>query len=138
MDHIEETTVSLHLTLRIPRLTQQIIRYFKMYGWSPPWDVPFMDDCNIVVYNLGLHYHAHSKEMNGIHWSGPKYIDDFRAAITSLVDFVSSRKGVAVWRLVLFFLVCSSCTLHASHAYCVLPCVTFYCFTLDPCAASAL
>jgi len=28
-------------------------------------------------------------------------IDDFRAAITYLVDFVSSRKGVAVWRSVL-------------------------------------
>ena len=115
MDHIEETTVSLTLDSEDTPTYTTIILYFKMYGWSP-WDVPFMDDCNMVVYNLGLHYNARSEGMNGIHWYGPKYIDDFRAAITYLVDFVSSRKGVAVWRLVLFFFVCSSCTLHASRS----------------------
>jgi len=82
------------------------IRYFQMYGWSP-WVTPFMEDCNILSLNLGLHYNARSKDMEATHYhesqtdSGPrpKLIDDWKAGITYLVDFISSKKDrVAVWR----------------------------------------
>ena len=132
MDHIEETTVSLTYDSEDTPTYTTIIRYFQMYGWSP-WDVPFMEDCNIVVYNLGLHYNARSEGMNGIHWYSPKHVDDFRAAITYLVDFVSSNKGVAVWRLVstLFRL----CVLHYIHCMHMYSCIFS---TLDLCCLNTL
>ena len=80
------------------------VRYFKMYGWSP-WVTSFMDDCNVVVMNLGLHYRAHG-EMIGFRFGGPKYTDDVMAAMTYMADFASAttsagRDRIMVWRSVL-------------------------------------
>ncbi|KAL7552226.1 hypothetical protein ACHAWF_016996, partial [Thalassiosira exigua] len=73
------------------------IRYYKSYGW-PPWNAAFMEDCHVLVLNLGLHY-QHYGNMTGLRWGWPSYADDFRAALTYLVDFVSSKEGrIAVWR----------------------------------------
>ena len=60
-----------------------------------------MDDCNIVTYNLGLHYHVnqHGVVGPGLHWGSPKFGDDFKGAVTFLVDFAASKKNrIAVWR----------------------------------------
>ena len=107
MSEIKERSVSLSYmngdTLQTYSTT---IRYFQMYGWSP-WVAPFMEDCNILSLNLGLHYNARSKDMEATHYhesqidSGPRprLIDDFRAGISYLVDFISSKKNrIAVWR----------------------------------------
>ena len=33
------------------------IRYYLTYSWSP-WNTVFMEDCNILILNLGMHYDA--------------------------------------------------------------------------------
>lgn len=118
MQSIKETTVTLADAADGGAAHSATIRYFQTYGWSP-WNTMFMEDCNIIVYTLGLHYDARKDDMNGNHWYGPKYQDDFRAAVTFLVDFVASgRNRLAVWRLVVmcffpmrFSLSASSCFL---------------------------
>ena len=99
MNHIEETIVMLATDNSTTYTT--VIRYFQMYGWSP-WNVPFMEECTVLVLNLGLHYDAHKAGMKGTHWGSPigslKFEDDFHAAITYMVDFIVSHQGTAVWR----------------------------------------
>ena len=107
MSEIKERSVSLsYMNDNTKQTYSTTIRYFQMYGWSP-WVAPFMEDCNILSLNLGLHYNARSKDMEATHYhasqtdSGPrpKLLDDFKAGITHLVDFISSKKNrVAVWR----------------------------------------
>mmetsp|Transcript_30025 Transcript_30025/g.63668 ORF Transcript_30025/g.63668 Transcript_30025/m.63668 type:complete len:329 (+) Transcript_30025:255-1241(+) len=109
MNIIEETVVSLEYNNTDHNYAGQthtsVFRYFKTYGWSP-WNTVFMQDCNVVILNLGLHYDARNEGMLGTHWGRPKLMDDFRAAITYLVDFVASGENrTAVWRLV-FYLLC--------------------------------
>jgi hypothetical protein len=79
-------------------------RYFQMYGWSP-WVTSFMDDCDVVVMNLGLHYSSRG-DMRGTHFGSPKYRDDVMAAMTYMADFasdttMSGRDRIMVWRSVL-------------------------------------
>ena len=69
-----------------------IFRYYKTYGWAP-WNTYFMDDCNIVIVNLGLHYNSQQNEMRSKHWGNPTLKDDFTAAITYMVDFVNRNIG---------------------------------------------
>ncbi len=87
MDHIEETTVHLrHNTDRTGTHSTSFC-YFQMYGWSP-WVTSFMDDCDVVIFNLRLHYGAHG-EMRGTHFESPKFRDDIKTVITHLTDFSS-------------------------------------------------
>mmetsp|Transcript_25055 Transcript_25055/g.52417 ORF Transcript_25055/g.52417 Transcript_25055/m.52417 type:complete len:346 (-) Transcript_25055:15-1052(-) len=110
MRHVLESTVYLTYDADNSTTYSSTIRYLQMYGWSP-WVTSFMDDCNVVIMNLGLHYEPHTKDMRGTHWYEPKLVDDWRGAITYLVDFVSSQKDrKAVWRLVLLYIV--SLSLH--------------------------
>ena len=97
MNHFEETLVTLSDDTDNSTTYTTIIRYFKMYGWSP-WNVPFMEGCNVLVLNLGLHYDAHNAGMTGTHWGSPKFEDDFHAAIAYMLDFIVSHQGTAVWR----------------------------------------
>ncbi|KAL3760068.1 hypothetical protein ACHAWU_006616 [Discostella pseudostelligera] len=72
------------------------IRYFMSYGWSP-WNVDFMEDCNIIVQNFGLHYSSDGNHTNKV--TGHSLFDDMLAAITYLSNFTASaRRRIAVWR----------------------------------------
>jgi hypothetical protein len=72
------------------------IRFFMTYGWSP-WNVEFMEDCNIVVMNLGLHY-LPTGNHTGKQTRRP-LMDDLHAAFTYLANFTSaSQNRIAVWR----------------------------------------
>lgn len=104
MQNIPETTVSLKDLEDDGGTTHfTTIRYFLAYGWSP-WNALFMEDCDVVVLNLGLHYDARNERMSGTHWGQPKFKDDFRAALTFLVDFVAQRRDrIAIWRSVFLF-----------------------------------
>mmetsp|Transcript_8792 Transcript_8792/g.19705 ORF Transcript_8792/g.19705 Transcript_8792/m.19705 type:complete len:395 (-) Transcript_8792:303-1487(-) len=72
------------------------IRYYMSYGWSP-WNVDFMEDCNVIVMNLGLHYNSDGDHM-GKETRHP-LMDDMLASITYLTNFTASKANrVAVWR----------------------------------------
>lgn len=72
------------------------IRFFMTYGWSP-WNVEFMEDCNVVVMNLGLHYQPTGNH-TGKQTRRP-LVDDLRAAYTYLANFTAgNEKKVSVWR----------------------------------------
>ena len=97
MDVIEETMVYMDEDsvegrgLRVGRF-----RYYKFYGWSP-WNVEFMEECNIVIMNLGLHYWSSGQNI-GI-GNKNRLIDDVRAAITYLSNFTASKENrIAIWR----------------------------------------
>jgi len=65
-------------------------------GWSP-WNVDFMEDCNIIVQNFGLHYSSDGNHTNKV--TGHSLFDDMLAAITYLSNFTASaRRRIAVWR----------------------------------------
>jgi len=71
--------------------------YFQHYGWSP-WDVELLENCNIIVMNLSLHYDSDSGRGNRF---GNPLTDDTRAAITALVNFTtatSKKNRIAIWR----------------------------------------
>eukprot|EP00804_Cyclotella_cryptica_P025953 CCRYP_002772-RA/>CCRYP_002772-RA protein AED:0.36 eAED:0.36 QI:0/-1/0/1/-1/1/1/0/463 len=73
------------------------LRFFKVYGWSP-WNFLLMDDCDILIYTLGIHYNAQAP-MTENHYGGNQYADDFSAAVTFLAGFAASgEKKVAIWR----------------------------------------
>lgn len=58
MTDIQETKISLRYNNDDHDSSMKhtaVFRYYQSYGWSP-WSTLFMDDCNIVTYNLGLHY----------------------------------------------------------------------------------
>jgi hypothetical protein len=94
MDHIKETNMYLRCnTVSITETYSTSFQYFQMYGWSP-WVTSFMDDCNVVIFNIGLHYDAHG-EMTGTHI---KFDNDIKAVITHLTDFLSQGDCFAVWR----------------------------------------
>ena len=69
-----------------------IFRWYKTYGYAP-WNLYFADDCNIVSFNLGLHYDSNNPDMRGIHWGRPKLHDDFRAAIAYMIDLVNTTNA---------------------------------------------
>lgn len=94
-----------------------LLRYIKFYGWSP-WvrlyffilpilalfiylshstkNVQFMEDCNIVIMNLGLHYDTRG---HMYHSSYQPLIADMYAALTYLTNFTSlKRDRIALWR----------------------------------------
>ena len=52
MSHIQQTTVSITYSLDNgqERHISTNFRYFQMYGWSP-WVTPFMEDCDIAIFN---------------------------------------------------------------------------------------
>mmetsp|Transcript_4989 Transcript_4989/g.10098 ORF Transcript_4989/g.10098 Transcript_4989/m.10098 type:complete len:512 (+) Transcript_4989:131-1666(+) len=72
--------------------------YFQHYGWSP-WDVELLENCNIIVMNLSLHYNSDSGRGNRF---GNLLADDTRAAITTLVNFTTTttteKNRIAIWR----------------------------------------
>jgi len=78
MTSIEETTVLFSGSNETTTFS-----YFKHYGWSP-WDFEILEDCNIIVMNLSLHYYFKDGRSK---FFGNKLFDDVRAAITSLVNF---------------------------------------------------
>ena len=99
MESIQETIVSI--TYDNGTAYSTALRYYKVYGWSP-WNFIVMDnDCDVLIYTLGIHYDAHG-EMIGKHYGNNKFVDDFRAAITFLTEF-NARNGdnVAIWRSIL-------------------------------------
>lgn len=72
------------------------IRYFMTYGWSP-WNIEFMESCNIVVMNLGLHYMP-TGNYTGKQTRRP-LMDDLHASFTYLANFSSSSENrISVWR----------------------------------------
>eukprot|EP00578_Thalassiosira_sp_NH16_P030140 CAMPEP_0181078204 /NCGR_PEP_ID=MMETSP1071-20121207/1361_1 /TAXON_ID=35127 /ORGANISM="Thalassiosira sp., Strain NH16" /LENGTH=801 /DNA_ID=CAMNT_0023159503 /DNA_START=172 /DNA_END=2577 /DNA_ORIENTATION=- len=72
------------------------IRYYMSYGWSP-WNVDFMEDCNVIVMNFALHYTPDGEHL-GME-TKHQLRDDMLAAITYLTNFTSSNDNrVAVWR----------------------------------------
>lgn len=73
------------------------IRYFMTYGWSP-WNLEFMESCNVIVMNgMGLHY-DNSGDHIGRETRHPLK-DDMRAAITYLANFTSAKENrISVWR----------------------------------------
>ena len=72
------------------------IRFYMTYGWSP-WNVEFMEDCNIVVMNLGLHY-LPSGNHTGKQTRRP-LVDDLRATFTYLANYSSAAENrIAIWR----------------------------------------
>ncbi|KAL7534598.1 hypothetical protein ACHAXR_005984 [Thalassiosira sp. AJA248-18] len=78
------------------KLKRARIRYYMSYGWSP-WNVDFMEDCNVIVMNLGLHYNS-----DGVHMGKETrhtLMDDMLAAINYLTNFTASKDNrIAVWR----------------------------------------
>jgi hypothetical protein len=61
-------------------------------------NVQFMEDCNIVIMNLGLHYDPRG-EMLGKHYA--PLIEDMYAAITYLTNLTNSKNNnsrIAIWR----------------------------------------
>jgi hypothetical protein len=80
-----------HLSRKLAR-----IRFFMTYGWSP-WNVEFMESCNVVVMNLGLYYMPDGEHIGK--QTRHSLMDDLRAAITYLVNFTLVQKNrIAVWR----------------------------------------
>mmetsp|Transcript_28673 Transcript_28673/g.46549 ORF Transcript_28673/g.46549 Transcript_28673/m.46549 type:complete len:238 (+) Transcript_28673:3-716(+) len=66
------------------------------YGWSP-WNVDFMEDCSVIIMNLGLHYHPDGNH-TGKETRHP-LMDDMLAAIMYLSNFTASKDNrIAVWR----------------------------------------
>lgn len=59
-------------------------------------NVQFMEDCNIVIMNLGLHYDSRG-EMYGLNYQS--LIEDTFAAFTYLANFTSQRDDrIGIWR----------------------------------------
>ena len=80
-----------HLSRKLAR-----IQFFMTYSWSP-WNVEFMESCNVVVMNLGLYYMPDGEHIGK--QTRHSLMDDLRAAITYLVNFTLVQKNrIAVWR----------------------------------------
>jgi hypothetical protein len=58
-----------------------------------------MDECDIIIYTLGIHYDARGEMIAG-HYGKNKFADDFQAAITTLADLSNNGK-IAIWRSIL-------------------------------------
>lgn len=72
------------------------ICYFMTSGWSP-WNIEFMESCNVVVMNMGLHYMPDGDHI-GKQTRKP-LIDDLRAAITYFANFTSLNENrLSMWR----------------------------------------
>ena len=72
------------------------VRFYKHYVWSP-WDVSLMEDCDVLTYNIALHYFGRTSAFEGRNHHA--FVDDVRAAVDFLSNFSSSRSGrVAIWR----------------------------------------
>jgi hypothetical protein len=107
MDHVKETSVILEYDDNVTKLEAKIF-YIKMYGWAPG-HTSFMDDCTIVVANLGVHYESDTGQLANAPTSlrGSLLSDDFRGAIAYLTDFAApasssfrngSSRRIAIWR----------------------------------------
>ena len=69
------------------------VRWYKHYVWSP-WDISLMEDCDVITFNLALHYWGAEKGRNS-----HAYVDDVKAALDFLSNFTASKHGrVAIWR----------------------------------------
>ena len=65
-------------------------------GWSP-WNVDSMEDCNVIIMNLGLHYNPLGNHTG--RETRHTLMDDMLAAITYLSNFTASKDNrIAVWR----------------------------------------
>ncbi|KAL7540222.1 hypothetical protein ACHAXR_009953 [Thalassiosira sp. AJA248-18] len=94
MDNIMQTKVTLGNNLNTS------FSYFKSYGWAPG-HTSFLDDCSVIICNLGLHYNIETGQQSNAmgKTKGSTLANDFRAAITYLADFASSGDNrVAIWR----------------------------------------
>ena len=72
------------------------IRWYKHYVWSP-WDAELIaSDCDIVLYNIALHYDAAAADLKGRNLH--PYRTDLRGAMTWLANFSESPGKTAIWR----------------------------------------
>jgi len=79
--HMKRTIVSLGENLKAT------FKYMKHYGWAPG-DTSFLDDCDIVVTNLGLHYSPYSEKlMNGYRSDTP--IPNLGASVLASVTYLA-------------------------------------------------
>mmetsp|Transcript_13429 Transcript_13429/g.29162 ORF Transcript_13429/g.29162 Transcript_13429/m.29162 type:complete len:292 (-) Transcript_13429:138-1013(-) len=98
MEHIRETAVTLEYN--DGTILNTTFSWIMNYGWAPG-HTSFMDDCSIVIANLGLHYNRRTGALANAPPSrkGALLANDFRAAITYLTDFTSSGDNrIAIWR----------------------------------------
>lgn len=66
--------------------------------WLDTVECNYMEECNVILMNLGLHYNA-GGAMKCDKWVFSELKDDIRAAITFLVEFAASKSNrIAVWR----------------------------------------
>ena len=96
--HLKQTVVSIQQEHEI---IETKFTYMKHYGWAPG-DTSHLDDCDIVITNLGLHYSAKTGNLTNP-YSDPTPIptlgDGILASIIHLADFASSDTDkIAIWR----------------------------------------
>ena len=74
------------------------VHYYKHYVWSP-WDAELIaSNCDVVIFNIGLHYDAHSKEHRGMRMNNHPYAEDERGAMAWLANFSATAGKLALWR----------------------------------------
>lgn len=81
---IRETVVSFHDEPSI----QSTFKYLQHFRWAP-WLYEYMESCNVMIMNQGLHYGLDTDEL----------FLDTQAAITFLTNFSASDENrIAIWR----------------------------------------
>ena len=81
---------------KTPALETTRVRYYKHYVWSP-WDAELIaTNCDVVLYNIGLHYSASDPKHMGR--NGHRYATDERGAMAWLANFSATPGKLAVWR----------------------------------------
>jgi hypothetical protein len=108
VDNIKETSIVLEYEDGIARLDTKIL-YIKIYGWAPG-HTSFMDDCTIVIANLGLHYNALTGSLANARFKRSLILNDSRGAIAYLANFAApsassyhdgNNRRIAIWRVAL-------------------------------------
>lgn len=97
MDSIKQSTVFLAYSNSTKISTS--FYWYKTYGWSPG-HTSFMDNCNVVIANLGLHYKLSDGFLSNNNRNPPLKLDtDLLGMITYLTDFASSGDNVAIYTI---------------------------------------
>lgn len=99
MDSIKQSTVFLAYSNSTKISTS--FYWYKTYGWSPG-HTSFMDNCDVVIANLGLHYQLSDGFLSNNNRHPPLKLDtDLLGMITYLTDFASSGDNKAIYRTAL-------------------------------------